>query len=61
MCIPTLEIPVTPAEISLAKLLKDDLGVEINPQALRMFIRARWDRVSLLAHVIHSRGGDSHG
>lgn len=40
-------------EILLAKAFKEDLGVEINPQALRMFIRMRWSRVSALAHLIH--------
>ena len=37
----------------LARALHDDLGIEVNPQALRMFIRTRWDRVQILAHKIH--------
>lgn len=40
-------------EISLAHAFKSDLNVDINPQALRMFIRTRWSRVSTLAHKIH--------
>lgn len=40
-------------EKSLATMLKSDLGLEVNPQALRMFVRARWSRVSKLAHAIH--------
>lgn len=41
------------AEDLLSKLFRDDLGVEINAQALRMFIRSRWERISTLAHAIH--------
>lgn len=40
-------------EIILSEMLRKDLGVEINPQALRMFLRSRWDRVSKFAHKIH--------
>lgn len=40
-------------EVSLAKAFKSDLNVDINPQALRMFIRTRWSRISTLAHKIH--------
>lgn len=43
----------TPPKVLLAQAFKDDLGVDMHPQALRMFIRARWDRVSTLAHKIH--------
>jgi len=54
MCgtIPT-NTDTTPPEQTLAKCFREDLGVEINPQALRMFIRMRWDRISTLAHRIH--------
>jgi hypothetical protein len=50
-------------EVLLAKAFKDDLGVEINPQALRMFIRMRWIRVAGLAHAIHDydAGGETNG
>lgn len=44
--------PYVPEE-TLAKAFKEDLGVDIHPQALRMFIRARWNRISVLAHAIH--------
>lgn len=50
-------VPLTEKpEILLAKCFRDDLGVDINPQALRMFIRARWDRISCLGHKIHEGG-----
>lgn len=41
------------SEIALAKMLKDDLSVSVEPQALRMFIRYRWNRVQTLAHRIY--------
>lgn len=41
------------SEKQLAIMLKEDLGVVIDSQALRMFIRMRWDRVSRLSHRIH--------
>jgi hypothetical protein len=47
-----LPLDYTPEE-TLANLVKADLGVTINPQALRMFIRSRWARVSKAAHEIH--------
>jgi len=37
----------------LADAFQKDLGVTIDPQALRIFIRWRWDRVQKLAHKIH--------
>lgn len=40
-------------ERRLAALLKVETGVVIDPAALRMFIRAKWERVSVLAHRIH--------
>lgn len=43
-------------ESALARELRDELGVDINPQALRIFIRSRWPTVSRLAHAIH--GGE---
>lgn len=51
MC--TAPEPEKHPEVLLAKMFKEDLGVEIDPQALRMFIRFRWGRVSALAHIIH--------
>ncbi|MCA6108124.1 hypothetical protein [Bradyrhizobium cenepequi] len=46
---------VTPApEILLARMVMGDLGIAgVNAQALRVFIRTRWDRVAVLAHRIH--------
>lgn len=49
---PPIEDKTPPHEL-LAKAFREDLGVEINPQALRMFVRSRWDRVQKLAHMIH--------
>lgn len=40
-------------EVILAEAFKKDLGVTMNPQALRIFIRWRWDRIQKLAHKIH--------
>lgn len=40
-------------EVLLASVLKKDLGIDVHPQALRMFLRWRWDRVETLAHKIH--------
>ncbi len=40
------------SEIVIAEMFKQDLGVDINPQALRIFLRTRWDRLSPLAHRI---------
>lgn len=42
-----------PSEGEIARMFKENLGVEINPQALRMFIRSRWVELALLAHRIH--------
>jgi hypothetical protein len=49
--------PEPSPEILLARAFKDDLNVDINPTSLRMFVRARWARVSTLAHKIHDAGG----
>lgn len=40
-------------EETMAKMLKDDLGITVSAQALRMFIRWRWGRLHPLAHAIH--------
>jgi hypothetical protein len=40
-------------ELLLAEAFKRDMGVVMDPQALRIFIRWRWDRISTLAHQIH--------
>ncbi|KRQ11919.1 hypothetical protein AOQ73_05790 [Bradyrhizobium pachyrhizi] len=41
------------SEETLARMFREDLGVAIEPQALRMFIRHRFARLSPLAHRIH--------
>ena len=56
MCIGSMALPVTPPEDTLSVAIKADLGVEIDPKALRLFILMRWDRVTVLAHAIHERG-----
>lgn len=40
-------------EVLLAKEFSNELGIDINPQALRIFIRSKWSRISTLAHSIH--------
>lgn len=42
-----------PPEQLLAEAMKRDLGIVIDPQALRIFIRWRWNDVQRLAHRIH--------
>lgn len=37
----------------MVDMIREDLGVSINPQAWRMFIRNRFSRISPLAHRIH--------
>jgi hypothetical protein len=43
----------SPSEEVMAKMFREDLGITIDPVALRMFIRARFDRLAPLAHRIH--------
>lgn len=40
-------------ERSLARIIAADLGLTIAPEAIRMFIRKNWSRLSALAHDIH--------
>lgn len=49
---PVFEPRQSPESI-LANTIAKDLGVTVNPQALRMFIRARWMWIRHLAHAIH--------
>jgi hypothetical protein len=45
----------------LARLMERELNYpegHINPVALRLFIKAYWSRVSMLAHAIHEEGCD---
>ena len=54
MCEVATETKTTIApELELANLLKADLGIEINPQALRMWVRWRWQDLIVAAHQIH--------
>lgn len=39
----------------LARIIKAELGIVVAPEALRIFIRANWSRVSSLAHDIHQQ------
>ncbi len=41
------------SEQIMVEMIRDDLGVVIDPQAWRMFIRHRFARISPLAHRIH--------
>lgn len=40
-------------EVELSCMLKNELGVHIAPQALRLFMRYHWMKVQKLAHQIH--------
>jgi hypothetical protein len=40
-------------EDRIATMVQQDFGVRLSPQAIRMFIRLRWARVSKAAHEIH--------
>jgi hypothetical protein len=44
-------------ELLLARTRANDLNVQINPMALRMFIWAHWERVSTLGRKIHDGVG----
>ena len=41
------------SEQIMVDMIRDDLGVVIDPQAWRMFMRCRFGRLSPLAHRIH--------
>jgi len=41
------------SEQLMVDMIREDLGVSIDPQAWRMFIRHRFARISPLAHRIH--------
>jgi hypothetical protein len=51
------ELAAPAPEVLLARTLANDLNVQINPMALRMFIWAHWERVSTLGHKIHDGVG----
>lgn len=37
----------------MVEMLRQDLGIEVNAQAWRMFLRERWTRFAPLAARIH--------
>jgi hypothetical protein len=43
----------TGAAATLSQIMKDDLGISINPIILRLWLIERWDKVAELAHKIH--------
>ena len=45
--------PEIAPEQRIADMVREDLGLNVHPQALRMFIRARWARLSKAAHEVH--------
>lgn len=48
-----LECIAKTSEQIMVNMIREDLGVVIEPQAWRMFIRARWGKLMPLAHRIH--------
>lgn len=40
----------------LAALMKQEMGVDIDPRLLKLFIRFKWADVARLAHAIHDGG-----
>lgn len=57
MCSNTEEMTTTferrASEQIMVDMIREDLGVTIDPQALRMFLRYRWERIAPLAHRVH--------
>lgn len=41
------------SEQIMVDMMREDLGITINPEAWRMFIRLRFSRLAPLAHRIH--------
>lgn len=41
------------ASQALSKLIRRELDVEIDPVALRYFVKAHWERIKLFGHAIH--------
>jgi hypothetical protein len=44
-------------EGKLAALVNKDLGTNIDPKAMRMFLLHRWDFVQMYSHAVHEQGG----
>ena len=43
------------AETALSKLIEKETGSFIDPRLLRLFIKAKWSRITTLAHSIHEQ------
>ncbi len=41
------------AAVRLSELVKNELGVDVNPVLLEAFIKNKWSRISVLAHALH--------
>lgn len=52
MCDPSKQNLKTPAEL-LSALIAKETGANIEPKLLRLFVKAKWDRITTLAHAIH--------
>jgi hypothetical protein len=44
-------------EVRLSRLFREELGVDIPAQSLRLFVRYHWRLLSPLAHRIHDKAG----
>lgn len=55
LCIAGLKVDTPPvsSEELMVEMIKKDLGVTVDPQAWRMFLRYRWVRFAPLAARIH--------
>jgi hypothetical protein len=54
MCDPTSGEGKRP-HYRLADLIERELDVRVDPAALRLFLRANWESVTRLAHLIHGK------
>ena len=50
-------LPPEAPEVALARLIKRELGADIDSKALPLFLRHKWSRVTALAHKIHDSDG----
>lgn len=48
---------VVAPERKMVELMANDLGVTIEPKAMRLFLLHRWRLVSLYSHAIHDAEG----
>jgi hypothetical protein len=53
---PELRTVTQPPHKRLASLMNRELGTDIDPRLLRLFIKHHWSKVSTLAHQIHDEG-----